>query len=108
MVTENKATNATRRTYNRVAPVYDFMEGLVERARYSRWRELLWRKVEGTNILEVGVGTGKNFPYYPEGAEITAIDFSEKITGVRHIDTMNSELRFKLIDALKQAVPQAI
>ena len=34
------------------------------------------------------------------------MDFSEKITGVRHIDTMNSELRFKLIDALKHAVPQ--
>ena len=30
----------------------------------------------------------------------------EKITGVRHIDTMSSELRLKLIDALKHAVPQ--
>jgi ubiquinone/menaquinone biosynthesis C-methylase UbiE len=79
MVIENKATKATRRTYNRVAPVYDFMEGLVERARYSSWRELLWSKVKGTKILEVGVGTGKNSPYYPEGAEITAIDFSEKM-----------------------------
>jgi ubiquinone/menaquinone biosynthesis C-methylase UbiE len=55
------------------------MEGLVERSRYSRWREILWSKVEGTNILEVGVGTGKNFPYYPEDVEITAIDFSEKM-----------------------------
>jgi len=30
-------------------------------------------------ILEVGVGTGKNFPYYPSDVEITAIDFSEKM-----------------------------
>ncbi len=76
---ESRDTEATRRRYNRIAPVYDLMESLVERSRYSQWRERLWSKVEGSNILEVGVGTGKNFPYYPQGAEITAIDFSEKM-----------------------------
>ena len=30
----------------------------------------------GNRVLEVGVETGKNFPYYPKGIEITAIDFS--------------------------------
>jgi ubiquinone/menaquinone biosynthesis C-methylase UbiE len=55
------------------------MESLVERSSYGTWRELLWSKVEGTYILEVGVGTGKNFPYYPKDAEITAIDFSDKM-----------------------------
>jgi len=79
MKTENKNTKAARNRYNRIAPFYDFMEGLVERSRYSRWRELLWSKVEGVNILEVGVGTGKNFPYYPKGVDITAINFSEKM-----------------------------
>jgi len=75
MSTQGKATETTRRRYNRIAPFYDFMEGLAE-TRYSKWRHLLWSKVEGTHILEVGVGTGKNFPYYPEDAEVTAIDFS--------------------------------
>ena len=79
MKTGNKATEAAKRRYNRIAPVYDLMEGLVERSRYSKWREILWSKVEGNDILEVGVGTGKNFGYYPAGAEITAIDFSEKM-----------------------------
>jgi ubiquinone/menaquinone biosynthesis C-methylase UbiE len=76
---ENKFTEIARKRYNRIAPVYDFMEGLVERSRYSEWRELLWSKVEGNRILEVGVGTGKNFPYYPANTEVTAIDFSEKM-----------------------------
>ena len=76
---KDKTTELTRRRYNRIAPFYDLMEGLIERSRYSKWRELLWSKLEGTQILEVGVGTGKSFPYYPANVEVTAIDFSEKM-----------------------------
>lgn len=79
MLPQDKATQMVRRRYNRIAPLYDGMEGLVERSRYTRWRDLLWSKVEGTRILEVGVGTGKNLQYYPAGAEMTAIDLSEKM-----------------------------
>jgi len=79
MSTRDKATEMVRRRYNRVAPLYDSMEGLVERSRYTKWRDLLWSKVEGTRILEVGVGTGKNLQYYPAGAEMIAIDLSEKM-----------------------------
>ena len=79
MLSESKATEIARRRYDRRAPLYDLMEGLVERSRYSKWREILWGKGEDTHILEVGVGTGKNFPYYPADVEITAIDFSEKM-----------------------------
>lgn len=79
MKTKSKNTEAARKRYNRIAPFYDFMEGLIERSRYSRWREMLWSKVEGSEILEIGVGTGKNFPYYPVDKDITAIDFSEKM-----------------------------
>ena len=76
---EDKATNIARGRYDRNAPFYDHMEGLIEGARFKQWRPLLWSKVEGTRILEVGVGTGKNFSYYPASAEITAIDFSDKM-----------------------------
>ena len=78
-MTQDKATEIAKRRYNRIAPLYDLMEGLVERSRYSKWRGLLWSKVEGTRILEVGVGTGKNFSYYPSDAEITAVDFSNRM-----------------------------
>jgi ubiquinone/menaquinone biosynthesis C-methylase UbiE len=79
MKKEAQQSEAVRRRYDRIAPLYDFMEGLVEMSRYGRWREMLWNKVEGTKILEVGVGTGKNFPYYPADKDITAIDFSGKM-----------------------------
>jgi phosphatidylethanolamine/phosphatidyl-N-methylethanolamine N-methyltransferase len=74
-----KATEVIRKRYDRIAPTYDAMELIAELAGYEKWRKLLWSKVEGDKILEVGVGTGKNFTFYPEKADITAIDFSMKM-----------------------------
>lgn len=74
----DKATRRVRKGYNRLAPIYDFIMRLCG-SRLSQWRRLAWSKVEGTRILEVGAGTGSNFPYYPAGAEIIAIELSEKM-----------------------------
>ncbi len=79
MPVSKKDTEATQKRYDRIAPVYDLMEGLAERSSFAKWREMLWRRVEGEQILEIGVGTGKNFPYYPAEAEITAVDFSARM-----------------------------
>jgi ubiquinone/menaquinone biosynthesis C-methylase UbiE len=96
MTMESRVTEAARRRYNRIAPIYDLMESIVERSRYSRWRQVLWSKVEGKDILEVGVGTGKNFPYYPENADITAIDFSEKMLSRAKEKAQKQELKVHL------------
>ncbi|MBM4206824.1 MAG: methyltransferase domain-containing protein [Gammaproteobacteria bacterium] len=66
----------TRQRYDRLAPFFDLLEAPMEGLFLRTWRELLWRKVSGYHILEVGVGTGKNFDFYPQNARITAIDFS--------------------------------
>jgi phosphatidylethanolamine/phosphatidyl-N-methylethanolamine N-methyltransferase len=68
----DRMTETVRRRYNRFAPVYDWF---IERAQ-GGWWEMLWNRAEGGRILEVGAGTGKSFPFYPYGAEMTAIDFS--------------------------------
>ncbi len=68
-------TAATRRRYQRIAPVYDSMQALSER-RYHDWRGRLWALVQGPSVLEVGVGTGNNMPYYPAGISITGIDLT--------------------------------
>jgi ubiquinone/menaquinone biosynthesis C-methylase UbiE len=62
--------------YNRISRFYDILENLPEKFLFSRWRRMLWDYPSG-KILEVGVGTGKNIPYYPSGVEVTAIDISE-------------------------------
>lgn len=66
-----------RRRYDRIAPIYDLMDMGSER-RMGAWRKALWDGARG-RILEVGVGSGKNMPYYPSGARVTAIDFSPRM-----------------------------
>ncbi|MBI4267986.1 MAG: class I SAM-dependent methyltransferase [Chloroflexi bacterium] len=75
MKTPDKTTEAVKRRYDRYAPFYDLIVGRFP----DRWWKLLWSKVEGKKILEVGVGTGKSFLFYPPDAELTAVDFSTKM-----------------------------
>src|SRR5665811_1649212 len=72
----DRATETTRRRYDRLSRTYDLMEWAAERRAFEGYRRRLWSLVEGRRILEVGVGTGKNIPFYPGGAEVTAIDLS--------------------------------
>jgi len=79
MASNKSETAVIKKRYDRLAPFFDAMEGCLEWAFFKRWREIVWSKVQGPRILEVGVGTGKNFPYYPPGSEIVAVDFSGKM-----------------------------
>ena len=40
---------------------------------------MLFDRLNGTKILEIGVGTGKNLPYYPKNINITGIDISTRM-----------------------------
>lgn len=79
MVDEYKTTDTIRRRYDRFSHVYDFIVDGAGRSQFRRWRKLLWSRAEGTHILEVGVGTGGSLEYYPQGNELTAIDFSPRM-----------------------------
>jgi ubiquinone/menaquinone biosynthesis C-methylase UbiE len=69
-------SDITRARYNRIAPIYDLMDLLPEQ-RFAGWRKQLWDRIPKGRVLEVGVGTGKNFSYHPAETEITGIDLSE-------------------------------
>jgi len=75
----NADTLTIKKRYDRIAPYYEVMEAMLEGLFFKRWRQRLWQKVDGYHILEVGVGTGKNFEFYPKNARITAIDFSPEM-----------------------------
>lgn len=61
--------------YERVARFYDILDFPFEYARYRRFRPLLFAGLGG-RILDAGVGTGRNIPFYPEGSEIVGIELS--------------------------------
>ncbi len=70
------ATEQTKARYSRIAPLYDSLEAPMERMFHSRFRRRLFAHVQPCEILEIGVGTGRNLEYYPDGASVTAIDIS--------------------------------
>ncbi len=74
-----RETERTRARYDRIARIYDRMEAGVEASRFRDWRAALWQRVRGPRVLEVGVGTGKNVPYYRPEWHITAIDLSPRM-----------------------------
>lgn len=81
-------TEKIKRRYDRVSVIYDWMEIPMEKFLFSDWREKLISQATG-HTLEVGVGTGKNIPWYPEDIQLTAIDFSPKMihkARLKHLD----------------------
>jgi phosphatidylethanolamine/phosphatidyl-N-methylethanolamine N-methyltransferase len=106
---DDKATIQTQSRYNRIAPVYDLMEAIVERFAFRRWRERLWSQVDGNRVLEVGVGTGKNIPYHPKGVQVTAVDLSDRMLerARRRVQELDTEVDLCLMDAQKLAFPGA-
>ncbi len=73
-----KETTKTAARYNRIASIYDLMEAFPER-RFAPMRQKLWSQIPGGQVLEVGVGTGKNFAYHPPGIKVTGIDLSDRM-----------------------------
>lgn len=67
-----------RRRYDRAAWFYEIGGGL-DLLMTGRWRRRLWSMAEGPRILEVGVGAGINFPFYPPEAQVTAFDIAPRM-----------------------------
>lgn len=64
-----------RDKYERFAPWYDWVESVPEWLGLAAERRRLLARAEGA-VLEVAAGTGRNFPYYPAGVHVTAVDLS--------------------------------
>nr|WP_167901288.1 methyltransferase domain-containing protein [Thermococcus sp. LS1] len=65
----------TAKKYDRFSKIYDLFESPMEARAFSKYRKKALSMAEG-KVLEIGVGTGKNLPYYPKDVEVIGIDFS--------------------------------
>jgi ubiquinone/menaquinone biosynthesis C-methylase UbiE len=61
--------------YQRIAWAYDFLDLLFEYGRYRKIRPQLFLGLSG-RILDAGVGTGRNFPFYPVNSTVIGVDLS--------------------------------
>ena len=66
---------STFERYQRIAAVYDVLDLPFEYGRYRQIRRLLFQGLAG-RLLDAGVGTGRNFPFYPPGTSVVGIDIS--------------------------------
>ena len=55
------------------AAFYDILMAPLERGGFQDIRKQLLRQARGT-VLEIGAGTGVNFPYYTEAEHVIAVD----------------------------------
>jgi ubiquinone/menaquinone biosynthesis C-methylase UbiE len=98
--------NKVKKRFDRIAWMYDFMESPMEILSVSSWRRDLLSNVTG-KVLEVGVGTGKNLPYYPEGIELTGVDISPKMLekAKQRSETLKIKVELLLMDIEKMTFP---
>ncbi len=64
-----------RSVYARIAGLYDLLDLPFEYMRYRPLRRQLFAGLAG-RVLDAGVGTGRNMPFYPREARVVGIDLS--------------------------------
>ncbi len=96
------STELTKSRYNRIAPLYNFIEAIPEMI-FKPWRKKLLARAKG-KILEIGVGTGKNFPHYPSGASGTGIDIADRMVVIARKKASKLGLPFDLSEGDVQSL----
>ncbi|MBT6207078.1 MAG: class I SAM-dependent methyltransferase, partial [Francisellaceae bacterium] len=74
---------------------YDVLDYPWERL-YRKWRKKLLSDMTGF-VLELGVGTGRNFAYYNREANVTGIDISKHMLEIAKKRATSSNMRIKLV-----------
>ncbi len=72
-------TEYVKSKYDSISRFFDLYETPMEFLFFKRWRKLAVSKLNRGKVLEVGVGTGKNLPYYGPEFTVLATDISEKM-----------------------------
>jgi ubiquinone/menaquinone biosynthesis C-methylase UbiE len=78
MVTPSEGPNETERVlrlYDKDAHKYDREMNLFDRLLFAGAREWVCSQAEG-EVLEVGIGTGRNLPHYRSGVRLTGVELS--------------------------------
>jgi ubiquinone/menaquinone biosynthesis C-methylase UbiE len=92
--------------YQRIAPFYDLLDYPFEHGRYQTIRPLLFEGLTG-RVLDAGIGTGRNIPFYPAGAEMVGIDQSPAMLAraTRRRDALGAHVDLQQLDVKRLGFP---
>jgi ubiquinone/menaquinone biosynthesis C-methylase UbiE len=98
------ADDRARAVWDRFAPRYDGAMRCFDRMLVRDGRAWVGARAAG-RVLEVGVGTGLNLPYYPQGVEVSAVDLSERMLEQARERAAASALEIALTQASASELP---
>ena len=92
-------TQAENNTFDRIAAPYDRGMAPLEKMWLREMRDRLLPRARG-KVLEIGVGTGANLPFYHASVRLTAIDESPDMLGfaAQRAQALNRCVRFSQSD----------
>ena len=106
--TASEQAERLKRKWQKEAPTYDRRMGFFERVLFGDGREWVCSRASGV-VLEVAVGTGRNFPLYPEGVQLTGIDLSPAMLKIaqKKADELSLDADLRESDAQELPFPDA-
>lgn len=92
--------------YQRIARAYDLLDLPFEYGRYRKIRPQVFDGLAG-RILDAGVGTGRNFPFYPTGSQVVGIDLSPAMLAraERRLHAAAAPVELRQMDVTQLAFP---
>jgi ubiquinone/menaquinone biosynthesis C-methylase UbiE len=106
--TVSEQTERLKRHWEKEAPTYDRRMSFFERVLFGDGREWVCSRASG-EVLEVAVGTGRNFPFYPQGVRLTGIDLSPPMLEIawERADEVGVDADLREGDAQELPFPEA-
>lgn len=99
-------TARARHIWDTMAPGYDRSVGIIERLLLAGGREWVCSRATG-RVLEVAVGTGRNFAHYPVAVSLTGVEISPAMLARARQRAADLGLTVDLCEADAQALPFA-
>jgi ubiquinone/menaquinone biosynthesis C-methylase UbiE len=92
--------------YQRIAWAYDLLDLPFEYGRYRKIRPQMFHGLSG-RILDAGVGTGRNFPFYPPNSEVVGVDLSPAMLSraERRLSTATTLVELRQMDVTRLEFP---
>lgn len=92
--------------YQHIAWAYDLLDLPFEYGRYRKIRPQMFHGLSG-RILDAGVGTGRNFPFYPADSEVVGIDLSPAMLAraQRRVSTAATKVELRQMDVTRLEFP---